>query len=151
MKVNLDIIRKFPFAFSYDKDFQPSDYDNFFNEDMIENCKRITWLYWSNEQTYGIIGVYEDGTVSALQDEGELTDVCEGLENIPYELLRILSDSGKDSSLADILNYNQDVWLDLLKYEQWCKENNIELDKQRVYHDEQGKLFTHYFERPDFN
>lgn len=145
-KINLDIIKKFPYAFSYKKEFQLSDYDNFFNDDMIENCKGITWLYWSNEQAYCIIGV-EDNSVYAIKDEGELTDVCEGLENIPYELLRILSDSGDNGSLDDILKYNDDILKDLLKYEYFCRNNNIKLDINNIYHNQNGKLFTKYFEK----
>ena len=145
-KINLDVIKQFPNAFSYNKDFQDTDIDKFFNEDMIENCKGIEWLYWSNEQTYCLIG-FQDNTVYAIQDEGELTGVCEGLENIPYEMLRILSDSGENGSLEDILQYNQEVMVDLLKYESWWKQNKIELDKQKIYHDENGKLFAHYFEK----
>jgi len=35
----------------------------------------------------------------------------------------------------------------LKKYEQWCKKNNIELDKNKIYHDENGKLFDKYFDK----
>lgn len=142
-KINLDVIKQFPNAFSYNKYFQHTDIDKFFNEDMIENCKGIECLYWSNEQTYCLIG-FQDNTVYAIQDECELTSVCEGLENIPYEMLRILSDSGENGSLEDIIQYNQEVMVDLLKYESWCKKNNIELDKSKIYHDENTKLFNKF-------
>lgn len=148
-KINLDIIKQFKEVFSYEKDFQQSDYDNFFNEEMIANCKGITWLYWSEEQDYGLIG-YEDEMVYALKDEGELTDVCEGLENIPYEMLRVLSFYSKNYILNDDSKYVQKLLSDIYEYESWCKENGIELDKQKVYHDEHGKLFTHYFEKSDY-
>lgn len=145
-KINLDIIKKFPYVFEYRKDFNNSDYKNFFNKEMIENCKGIDWIYWSNEQGYMIIGI-EDYNVYALDSEGFLVDVCIGIENIPYELLRVLSESGDDGSVKDILQYNKEFELELLKYEQWCKENNIELDKNKIYHDENGKLFDRYFDK----
>ena len=34
----------------------------------------------------------------------------------------------------------------LNEYEAWCKENLIELDPDNIYHDENGNMFTHYFE-----
>lgn len=144
--MDLNIIKKFPYAFSYERDFQQSDYNNFFNEEMIENCKDIEWIYWSNEQEYCLIGI-EGCSIYAIKDEGELAEVCEGLENIPYELLRVLSESGTDGSVKDILQYNKDIEFDLSIYEKWCKENYIELDKNHIYHNENGELFTHYFDK----
>ena len=146
-QINLDIIKQFKEIFAYNKDFQQSDVEIYLNQEIIDNCNGIQWLYWSEEQTYGVIGIDEDGNVSALQDEGELTDVCEGIENIPYEMLRVLSFSNKNKILNDGSTYVQNLLSKIKEYELWCKENNIELDKQRVYHDKNRKLFDKYFEK----
>ena len=148
-QINLDIIKKFKEIFFYERDFESSDIKKFFNKEMISNTKNIKWLYWSNEQTYGLIGT-DNNLVSAIQDEGELTDVCEGLENIPYEFLRILSFYHTKNLLDDGSIQIKNLLLQIQEYEVWCAENKIELDKNKIYHNENGKLFTHYFERKDF-
>ena len=147
-KINLDIIKKFKYAFQYRREFEKKDIKIFLNQDILKDTQDIFWLYFSNEQNYSLIGV-EKENIYALDSEGFLVDICIGIENIPYELLRVLSESGDDGSVKDILQYNQEFELDLLKYEKWCKENNIILDKNRIYHDENGKLFDKYFNKND--
>lgn len=145
-KINLDIIKQFKDAFQYRREFEKKDIKKNLNQDILKETKGIVWLYFSNEQNYSLIGVEEEN-VYALDSEGFLVDVCIGVENIPYELLRVLSESGDDGSVKDILQYNKEFELDLLKYEQWCKENNIELDKNKIYHDKNGFLFDKYFDK----
>ena len=147
-KINLDIIKQFKDAFQYRREFEKKDIKRFLNPDILKETQGILWLYFSNEQNYSLIGV-EKENIYALDSEGFLVDVCIGIENIPYELLRVLSESGDDGSVKDILQYNQEFELDLLKYEKWCKENNIILDKNRIYHNENGKLFDKYFNKND--
>jgi hypothetical protein len=147
-KINLDIIKQFKDAFQYRREFEKKDIKRFLNPDILKDTQDIFWLYFSNEQNYSLIGV-EKENVYALDSEGFLVDICIGIENIPYELLRVLSESGDDGSVKDILQYNQEFELDLLKYEKWCKENNIILDKNRIYHNENGKLFDKYFNKND--
>jgi hypothetical protein len=145
-KFNLDIIKQFKDAFQYRREFENKDIKKHLNQDILKETKGIVWLYFSNEQNYSLIGVEEEN-VYALDSEGFLVDVCIGAENIPYELLRVLSESGDDGSVKDILQYNKEFALDLLKYELWCKNNNIELDKNKIYHDENGVLFHKYFDK----
>ena len=147
-KINLDIIKQFKDAFQYRREFEKKEIKRFLNPDILKETQGILWLYFSNEQNYSLIGV-EKENVYALDSEGFFVDVCIGIENIPYELLRVLSESGDDGSVKDILQYFQEFELDLLKYEKWCKENNIILDKNRIYHDENGKLFDKYFNKND--
>jgi hypothetical protein len=144
-KINLDIIKQFKDSFQYRRDFENKDIKNFLNHEILEESKGIKWLFFSNEQNYSLIGV-EDEYVYALDSEGFLIEVCIGIENTPYELLRVLSESGNNGSVKDILQYNKEFELDLLKYENWCKSNNIQLDKNNIYHDGNGKLFDKYFE-----
>ena len=33
---------------------------------------------------------------------------------------------------------------ELLKYEDWCKDNNISLYQFNLYHNEHGKIFSYY-------
>ena len=53
----------------------------------------------------------------------------------------------KDELVQSVFDKNKDFETDLLKYEEWCKSNGIKLDMQKVYHDENGNLFTQYFEK----
>ena len=53
----------------------------------------------------------------------------------------------KDELVQSVFDKNKDFETDLLKYEEWCRNNGINLDIQKVYHDENGNLFTKYFEK----
>lgn len=127
-KISLDVIEKFKEAFYFKRPFEEIDREKFFNDTINKNCKGIDWLYFSYEESYALIGVDGDD-VYALDTEGFLVDVCDGLENVPYAMLSTLLDSGED-----ILQYNQEFETDLIKYEDWCKTNNIEINKDKVYH-----------------
>lgn len=71
------------------------------------------------------------------------------MQDLPYEIIKVESRFTKNSTVEEYFKKfsNCDFPLILKRYESWCKENNIELDKQRVYHDINGKLFDKYFEK----
>lgn len=118
----------------------------YLNKETEKEYAGITWLYECDEQSAAFIGM-DDNEVVAIDSEGFLVSVCEGIENIPYELLRLHSLYAKDELVKSVFDKNKAFEADLLNYEEWCKNNVIALDVQKIYHDENGNLFTNYFDK----
>lgn len=145
-KINLNIIKQFPNAFKFEKEADKSSLELYLNNDTKKEYAGMNWLYECEEQSAAFIGV-DNNEVFAIDSEGYLVSVCEGIENIPYELLRLHSLYAKDELVQSVFDKNKDFEADLLNYEKWCKTNGIALDVQKVYHDENGNLFTQYFDK----
>lgn len=145
-QINMEIIKKFKEAFKFYKEADQESLNLYLNEDTKKEYEGITWLYECDEQSAAFIGI-EDNEVFAIDSEGYLVSICEGLENIPYELIRIDTLYCEDELVEDFFKYNKDFETDLLKYEEWCKNNNVILDIQKVYHDNYGNLFKQYFDK----
>lgn len=145
-KINLNIIKQFPNAFKFEKEAEKSSLELYLNKDTKKEYAGMNWLYECEEQSAAFIGV-DNNEVFAIDSEGYLVSVCEGIENIPYELLRLHSLYVKDELVQYVFDKNKVFEADLLKYEEWCKNNGVILDTQKVYHDENGNLFTKYFEK----
>ena len=145
-KVNINIIKQFKNAFKFEKEADKSSLEIYLTEDTKKEYKGINWIYECEEQSAAFIGI-DNNEVFAVDSEGFLVSVCEGIENIPYELLRLHSLYAKDELVQSVFDKNKDFETDLLKYEEWCRNNGINLDIQKVYHDENGNLFTKYFEK----
>lgn len=145
-KINIEIIKQFKEAFKYRKEADKESLEIYLNEDTKKEYASITWLYECRAENVCLIGFNEE-SIYAIDSEGWLVGVCEGLENIPYELLRVESRYSEDELVEDVFDYDKDFLNDLLNYEQWCKNNNIELDKDKVYHTENGVLFDKYFDK----
>ena len=145
-KINIEIIKQFPNAFKFEKEADKSSLELYLNDDTKKEYTGMNWLYECEEQSAAFIGI-DNSEVFAVDSEGFLVSVCEGIENIPYELLRLHSLYAKDELVQSVFDKNKDFENDLLKYEEWCKSNGIKLDMQKVYHDENGNLFTKYFEK----
>ena len=143
-KVN--IIKQFKNAFKFEKEADKSSLELYLNKETEKEYAGMNWLYECEEQSAAFIGI-DNNEVFAVDSEGFLVSVCEGIENIPYELLRLHSLYAKDELVQSVFDKNKDFENDLLKYEEWCKSNGIKLDMQKVYHDENGNLFTQYFEK----
>ena len=143
-KVN--IIKQFKNAFKFEKEADKSSLELYLNKETEKEYAGMNWLYECEEQSAAFIGI-DNNEVFAVDSEGFLVSVCEGIENIPYELLRLHSLYAKDELVQSVFDKNKDFETDLLKYEEWCKSNGIKLDMQKVYHDENGNLFTQYFEK----
>ena len=143
-KVN--IIKQFKNAFKFEKEADKSSLELYLNKETEKEYAGMNWLYECEEQSAAFIGI-DNNEVFAVDSEGFLVSVCEGIENIPYELLRLHSLYAKDELVQSVFDKNKDFENDLLKYEEWCKSNGINLDIQKVYHDENGNLFTKYFEK----
>ena len=117
------------------------DEDNF-------DYTNIKWLFVTYQENLTLVGVnIKDETIWCIDNEGDFHQDCDALENLPYELIRIeCKFTNEKTSTAYFEKFKDEGYKEtLLKYEQWCKENNIELDKNKIYHDENGKLFDKYF------
>lgn len=145
-KINLNFIKQFKEAFKFRKESDNESLKIYLNEDTEKEYADIIWIYECEEQSAAFIGM-DDNEVVAIDSEGFLVSVCEGIENIPYELLRLHSLYAKDELVKSVFDKNKDFKADLLNYEEWCKNNVIALDVQKIYHDENGNLFTNYFEK----
>lgn len=146
-KINLNVIKQFKYAFKFRKEADKSSIDLYLNIDTKKEYEGITWLYECKAEGIYLVGI-EDNIISAIDSEGFLVSVCEGLENIPYEILRVESLYAEDELVQDVFDYDKDFQDDLLKYEEWCRNNAITLDIQKAYHDENGNLFKQYFDKP---
>lgn len=145
-KINLNIIKQFPTAFKFEKEADKESLKVYLNKETEKEYAGMNWLYECEEQSAAFIGV-DNNEVFAIDSEGYLVSICEGIENIPYELLRLHSLYAKDELVQSVFDKNKDFETDLLKYEEWCKNNGIDLDIQKIYHDENGNLFTQYFDK----
>lgn len=145
-KINIEIIKQFKEAFKYRKEADKESLEIYLNEDTKKEYASITWLYECRAENVCLIGFNEE-SIYAIDSEGWLVGVCEGLENIPYELLRVESRYAEDELVEDVFDYDKDFLTDLSKYEEWCKNNCINLDVQKIYHDEHGDLFKQYFDK----
>lgn len=108
----------------------------------------IDWLFVTQQEQLSLIGIdQKNKAVYCIDDEGEFHKACNSLQDIPYEIIRIESSYSKNKLVLNYVNKYPNFLSILSKYEAWCKENGIELDKNNIYHDTEGKLFTHYFEK----
>ena len=135
---NLFLFSEFP------KDFKlwtGEDEDHF---DYIN----IKWLVVTDQPNHTLIGInILDLSVWSIDDEGDFHKACDTLQNLPYEMLRIECAFTENETVEDYFEkYKEEGYKETLEmYELWCKNNNIELDKNCIYHDKYGKLFTKSF------
>lgn len=143
---NLDIVKNFKELFKYIKDVETTDLDIYLNKENQIKYKQINWLYVSSEDYACLIGL-NGNSVCAIDSEGILRSVCEDFQNIPYEFLRKNSQYTENETLSELFAEENGLEDYLIKYEKFCKNNNIILDKQGVYHNKNGTLFTNYFSK----
>lgn len=144
--VNLNIIKQFPILFKYVKNVNEKDLDIYLSKENQNKYKQINWLYVSIEDYACLIGL-NGNSVCAIDSEGILRSVCEEFQNIPYEFLRKNSQYTDNETLNELFEEENGLEESLINYEDFCKENNIILDKQGIYHDKNGKLFDKYFSK----
>ena len=117
------------------------DEDNF-------DYTNIRWLFITDHANLSLVGVNKtDNTIWCIDDEGDFHQDCDALQNLPYEILKIESYYTENRDVPSYYKKYPEYYTTLLRYEQWCAENNIELDKNNIYHDSNGNLFTKYFEK----
>ena len=109
----------------------------------------IKWLFITEHPHLTLIGVNTiDNTVWCIDDEGDFHQDCDALENLPYEIIRVECSFTEHETVEDYFEKYKDEGLDkiLWRYEDWCRHNGIELDKNKIYHYNDGKLFNKSFD-----
>lgn len=110
----------------------------------------IKWLFVTDQPNNILIGLNKlDFSVWSIDDEGDFHKACDTLQDLPYEILRLECAFTENETVEDYFEkYKEEGYKETLeKYELWCKNNNIELDTNHIYHDENGKLFTKSFSK----
>ena len=140
--------RLFPAIFDFKTFFKKEDADKYLAGDVREDAAEIQWIYESVNEACSLVGVKDD-FVFAVDSEGMLAYLCLEIQNIPFELLRIRCGFTQNELVQEVFDF-EPTWKTMLEdYEKWCKENNVELDSQKAYHDASGKLFARYFVKPE--
>jgi len=129
---------------SYVFDYDPSSLDDIecyveqFEDMPGENIANNTqWLYGGDGRLTVMLGLYQDNII-AISEDFELFRFCDYFQDIPYEIYR---------RHFGIYEGDREEYVHKLKeYERWCKDNNIVVDPNNYYHDENGKIFEKYFE-----
>ena len=105
----------------------------------------IEWLFITYQENLTLIGInLVDETIWCIDNEGDFHQDCDALENLPYKILSIESQYTKNEDVKSYYEKYPKYSSLLLKYEQWCKENNIQLDINKIYHDNDGNLFDKF-------
>lgn len=107
----------------------------------------ITWLFLTdfNGTLPSFVGIKpNDNAIYSWLDGGRYI-VCNGLENMPYEILRFKAANFENETVSEVFAEEPEFAIALKKYESWCESNGIELDKDNIYHDENGMLFKKAF------
>lgn len=144
--INLEVIKQFKQLFKYDKNVEYTELDIYLSKEDQLKYKQINWLYISNEDSACLIGL-NDNHVCAIDSEGILRFICQDIQNIPYEFLRKNSEYTDNETLNELFQLEKGLKEELFNYENYCNYNNIILDEQKIYHNENGELFTHYFDK----
>lgn len=119
-------------------------------EEDNHDYANIKWLFKTHHQNLTFVGInLLYNTIWTIDDEGDFHQDCDSLQDLPYEIIRIDCAATENETVEDYFNkYKEyDFKGTLQSYEQWCKNNNIELDKNKIYHDENGVLFDKYFDK----
>lgn len=113
-----------------------------------QDLKKVKWIYLSKLQDFGLIGIENINNklyVVAIDTQGEQVWV-NNFQDIPYEIIRLQIKNNEKESVKEYFDKYPESEKTLNEYETWCKNNLIELDPDNIYHDENGHMFTHYFE-----
>ena len=114
------------------------DYKREFDGEIEENIvNNTTWLYRGDGRLTMMLGLYKDNII-AISDDFFLLKFCDYFQDIPFEIYRLKFDFFENERETYINNLKQ--------YEQWCRDNNIVVDLNNYYHDENGEIFKEYFE-----
>lgn len=125
-------------------DYNPSSFEDIefyvkqFEDMPGENIANNTqWLYRGDGRLTVMLGLYQDNII-AISEDFELFRFCDYFQDIPYEIYR---------RHFGIYESDREEYVHKLKeYEQWCRDNNILVDPNNYYHDENGEIFKEYFE-----
>jgi len=137
------VLFKFSTWFDEKRDFPL--YINKNNKELVEGTE---WIYVSSSQKFTLIGLIKINDkllVQAVDEQCDYAGWIHAFKNIPYEFLRRRM-FYEDENTEIVLSDNPDYYNVLKRYEKICEDNSILLDEEKVYHDENGKIFPEYFE-----
>ena len=119
------------------------DYDN-------DDYTNIQWLFSTGDPLFSLIGVNTlTQKIWAIDNEGEFFETLNCLQDIPYDIIRnncYYTDSETTEEYFE-QHSAQQYRETLQEYEKWCQNNAIELDKDKIYHNNDGQLFSKYFQK----
>lgn len=115
-----------------------------FNKTFDSYSKNVQWCYQALFMDNLIIGVNTQDMVIGLNDKSESIIMCDRLENLPYEVLRLKIKN--EINLKSYMDKNLHLATLLKAFEAWAYSEKIFLDFRHVYHSENGQLFETYFE-----
>ena len=129
---------------SYVFDYDPSSLEDIecyvkqFEDMPGESIANNTqWLYRGDGRLTVMLGLYQDNII-AISEDFDLFRFCDYFQDIPYEIYRRhfgIYESDRKEHVHK-----------LKEYEQWCRDNNIVVDPNHYYHDENKDIFKEYFE-----
>ena len=110
------------------------EFEDSIEEDIVNNTH---WLYSGDGYLREVLGLYK-GEVIAISQDFELFKFCDHFQDIPFEIYR---------RNYEVFDSRRGHHLGCLKqYEQWCRDNDIVVDPDNHYHDENGNIFSEHFE-----
>lgn len=110
------------------------EFKGYIEEDIVNQTK---WLYSGVSFLTVVLGLYKDNIIG-ISEDFELLKFCDYFQDISFEIYR---------RNFDAFDSHRKYHLECLKqYEQWCRKNNIVVDPNNYYHDENGEIFKEYFE-----
>lgn len=109
--------------------------------------KSITWLYKTNSFTsYSVIGIQNNtNKVYSLSNQGDIFYICDDFKLLPYYLIQdsmnvYREDEAEEGNVFDYfkLPHFKNKEQALHQYEDWIKQENIILDAQFIFINEDG-------------
>ena len=145
---NNELIAKKLFYFSSWIDSE-KDTSLFITDENKELVEETEWIYQSSLQSFMLIGIFEwekKVLTHAIDDQTNYAGCINAFQDIPYEIIRRECYYTKDKSVKSYFQKNPDVEKLLKEYKKYCCEKNVQIDKEKIYHDKNGKIFSEYFE-----
>lgn len=92
------------------------------------------WLFENWCDNTKPTGILKDDSIVCLEEDGVVIEYCKGLQNLPYVFLKFRGNADSENITNEYFTFIQDTYKKnfnevLLKYEQWCAQNQILLDK----------------------
>lgn len=146
VKSNGDIAESLFFYSNLNDKYKANNFSQIISPELTPN--NVIWTYLTTIAHPEFVGVDSVTDEVYTIEDGYAFKLCDGFQNLPYEilLLKCFYDTD-DNSVSEVFANEPEFETALAKYETWCNANGIELDKEKVYHDINGKLFERYFDK----
>ena len=128
-------------------DYIPEDVTLWTGSDEAFDFSNMHWLFKTDIDNFSLVGINTlDYSVWCIDDECDFHKDCVSLQDFPYEIIKLGSFYTEHETLSSYFKKYSgwNIKSTLARYEDWCHKNNILLDKNNVYHDENGKLFENF-------